>query len=83
MRAGKTSNAGGVATSGLEMSQNAMRLNWSRDEMDERLHDIMRDIHAACLQYGRHTRRALYFAFALASKRSEKLVMRDLFLPKS
>lgn len=50
---GKASNAGGVATSGLEMSQNAMRLNWSRDEVDERLHGIMRDIHAACLQYGK------------------------------
>lgn len=50
---GKASNAGGVATSGLEMSQNAMRLNWSRDEVDQRLHDIMRDIHSACLQYGK------------------------------
>lgn len=50
---GKASNAGGVATSGLEMSQNAMRLSWSRDEVDARLLQIMRDIHTACLQYGR------------------------------
>ena len=50
---GKASNAGGVATSGLEMSQNAMRLSWSRDEVDARLLHIMRDIHTACLQYGR------------------------------
>ena len=50
---GKASNAGGVATSGLEMSQNAMRLSWSRDEVDARLLHIMRDIHSACLQYGR------------------------------
>ncbi len=50
---GKASNAGGVATSGLEMSQNAMRLMWSRDEVDERLHGIMRSIHAACLRHGK------------------------------
>lgn len=50
---GKASNAGGVATSGLEMSQNAMRLSWPRDEVDSRLHCIMRDIHDACLRYGR------------------------------
>jgi glutamate dehydrogenase (NADP+) len=50
---GKASNAGGVATSGLEMSQNAMRLSWERDEVDGRLHGIMRSIHAACLQHGR------------------------------
>ena len=50
---GKASNAGGVATSGLEMSQNAMRLSWPRDEVDTRLHCIMRDIHDACLRYGR------------------------------
>ncbi len=49
---GKASNAGGVATSGLEMSQNAMRLSWTRDEVDARLHEIMRGIHAACLEYG-------------------------------
>ena len=50
---GKASNAGGVATSGLEMSQNAMRLSWSREEVDSRLHGIMCNIHEACLQYGR------------------------------
>ena len=50
---GKASNAGGVATSGLEMSQNAMRLSWPRDEVDQRLHGIMVGIHQACLQHGR------------------------------
>jgi glutamate dehydrogenase (NADP+) len=50
---GKASNAGGVATSGLEMSQNAMRLSWGRDEVDGRLHGIMRSIHEACLHHGR------------------------------
>ena len=50
---GKASNAGGVATSGLEMSQNAMRLSWTRDEVDARLLQIMQGIHAACLQYGK------------------------------
>mgnify|MGYP001159287699 CR=1 FL=1 len=50
---GKASNAGGVATSGLEMSQNAMRLAWGRDEVDARLHGIMRSIHEACLRHGK------------------------------
>ena len=50
---GKASNAGGVATSGLEMSQNAMRLNWTREEVDARLLEIMQNIHAACLRYGK------------------------------
>ena len=50
---GKASNAGGVATSGLEMSQNAMRLSWTREEVDHRLHLIMRDIHEACVTHGR------------------------------
>src|SRR5512141_3041558 len=45
---GKAANAGGVATSGLEMSQNSMRLSWSREEVDQRLHDIMKSIHKAC-----------------------------------
>ena len=45
---GKAANAGGVATSGLEMSQNSMRLNWSREEVDSRLHEIMRNIHRNC-----------------------------------
>ena len=50
---GKASNAGGVATSGLEMSQNAMRLAWSAAEVDNRLHGIMHGIHAACVEHGR------------------------------
>ncbi len=50
---GKASNAGGVATSGLEMSQNALRLSWSREEVDSRLLGIMRSIHGACVQHGR------------------------------
>lgn len=49
---GKASNAGGVATSGLEMSQNAMRLSWPREEVDARLLDIMRGIHKACVRHG-------------------------------
>ena len=49
---GKASNAGGVATSGLEMSQNSLRLSWSSEEVDERLKVIMKDIHEACVQYG-------------------------------
>jgi len=47
---GKAANAGGVATSGLEMCQNSMRLSWSREEVDSRLHDIMISIHDACAQ---------------------------------
>ncbi len=50
---GKAANAGGVATSGLEMTQNSMRLKWSREEVDEKLQTIMRAIHDQCLQYGR------------------------------
>ena len=50
---GKASNAGGVATSGLEMSQNAMRISWPREEVDQRLHSIMVGIHDACLVHGR------------------------------
>jgi len=49
---GKASNAGGVATSGLEMSQNSLRLSWSRKEVDEKLKDIMEDIHDSCVQFG-------------------------------
>ncbi|WP_018987782.1 NADP-specific glutamate dehydrogenase [Aromatoleum toluclasticum] len=49
---GKASNAGGVATSGLEMSQNAMRLSWPREEVDARLYGIMHSIHDACVQHG-------------------------------
>jgi glutamate dehydrogenase (NADP+) len=50
---GKAANAGGVATSGLEMSQNSMRLSWSRREVDERLHAIMKSIHQTCVRYGK------------------------------
>lgn len=50
---GKASNAGGVATSGLEMSQNSLRMSWTAKEVDEKLHNIMNDIHAACVQYGK------------------------------
>jgi glutamate dehydrogenase (NADP+) len=49
---GKASNAGGVATSGLEMSQNSMRMRWFRKEVNERLHDIMISIHESCVKYG-------------------------------
>lgn len=50
---GKASNAGGVATSGLEMSQNSSRISWSREEVDEKLKDIMSDIHDSCIEYGK------------------------------
>ncbi|MDA3890887.1 MAG: NADP-specific glutamate dehydrogenase [Salinivirgaceae bacterium] len=49
---GKAANAGGVATSGLEMSQNSMKLNWGREEVDSRLHHIMIQIHESCVQHG-------------------------------
>ncbi len=49
---GKASNAGGVATSGLEMSQNSLRLSWSREEVDEKLKGIMNNIHKSCVEYG-------------------------------
>ena len=49
---GKASNAGGVATSGLEMSQNSLRISWTREEVDQRLKGIMEDIHNSCLEFG-------------------------------
>jgi len=49
---GKAANAGGVATSGLEMSQNSLRLSWTREEVDSRLHNIMKNIHATCVKHG-------------------------------
>ena len=52
---GKAVNAGGVATSGLEMSQNIMRLHWSAEEVDQKLHFIMQSIHEQCVQYGKQT----------------------------
>lgn len=57
---GKASNAGGVATSGLEMSQNSLRLSWTREEVDERLHNIMKNIHTACVKYGTENGRVNY-----------------------
>jgi glutamate dehydrogenase (NADP+) len=50
---GKAANAGGVATSGLEMSQNSLRLSWSREEVDNRLHNIMINIHSNCVKWGK------------------------------
>lgn len=49
---GKASNAGGVSVSGLEMTQNSERLNWSSEEVDNKLHNIMKSIHEACIRYG-------------------------------
>ena len=49
----KAANAGGVAVSGLEQTQNAMRLSWTREEVDENLLDIMQKIHASCVEHGR------------------------------
>ena len=50
---GKAANAGGVAVSGLEMSQNSLRLSWTREEVDKRLHTIMKDIHETCVKFGK------------------------------
>lgn len=50
---GKASNAGGVATSGLEMTQNSLRFNWTREEVDKKLKDIMEDIHDSCIEFGK------------------------------
>ena len=52
---GKAANAGGVAVSGLEMSQNSLRLSWTREEVDAKLHQIMKDIHTTCVTYGRES----------------------------
>ncbi len=57
---GKAVNAGGVAVSGLEMTQNSQRLNWTREEVDARLHIIMREIHETCVKYGRNGARINY-----------------------
>jgi glutamate dehydrogenase (NADP+) len=61
---GKAANAGGVAISGLEMTQNAMRLYWTREDVDERLQHIMRRIHEQCVEYGRSNGRVNYVAGA-------------------
>jgi glutamate dehydrogenase (NADP+) len=50
---GKASNAGGVATSGLEMSQNSLRITWTREEVNEKLKIIMNEIHNSCIKYGK------------------------------
>ena len=50
---GKAVNAGGVATSGLEMTQNAMHISWAAEEVDQRLRQIMSDIHAQCVKHGK------------------------------
>jgi glutamate dehydrogenase/leucine dehydrogenase len=52
---GKAANAGGVAVSGLEMTQNSMRLAWSRKEVDSKLHSIMQNIHEMCIKYGKES----------------------------
>jgi len=57
---GKAVNAGGVAVSGLEMSQNSMRINWPREEVDERLKGIMKNIHETCVIYGKHGQKVDY-----------------------
>jgi glutamate dehydrogenase (NADP+) len=57
---GKAANAGGVATSGLEMSQNSQRLSWTRQEVDERLHQIMIRIHESCVKYGKEGKSVNY-----------------------
>ena len=58
---GKASNAGGVATSGLEMSQNSLRLSWSFDEVDQKLQSIMKNIHTTCLEFGKEKDYVNYF----------------------
>jgi len=57
---GKAANAGGVATSGLEMSQNSQRLSWTREEVDRRLQGIMKAIHDTCVKYGKEGRHIDY-----------------------
>jgi glutamate dehydrogenase (NADP+) len=50
---GKAANAGGVATSGLEQTQNSMKLSWTAEEVEEKLHQIMKNIHESCVKYGK------------------------------
>ena len=64
---GKASNAGGVATSGLEMSQNSLRLSWSFDEVDQKLQSIMKNIHTTCLEFGKEKDYVNYFRGANVS----------------
>ena len=57
---GKACNAGGVATSGLEMAQNAMHIRWTRNEVDQRLQDIMKEIHHQCVEHGKEGEKINY-----------------------
>ena len=57
---GKAANAGGVAVSGLEMSQNSMRLNWNSEEVDSKLNEIMKNIHDQCVKYGKNENKIDY-----------------------
>ena len=57
---GKAANAGGVAVSGLEMTQNSMRINWSIQEVDSKLNEIMKNIHDQCLEYGKDNNKVDY-----------------------
>ena len=57
----KAANAGGVGVSGLEMSQNSLRIAWTPDEVDQRLKSIMKDIHDQCVEYGQESDRVDYF----------------------
>ena len=59
---GKAANAGGVATSGLEMAQNSMRISWTREEVDARLLQIMQNIHEACVRHGKRTDGSISYA---------------------
>jgi len=77
---GKASNAGGVATSGLEMSQNAIRLSWTREEVDQRLFDIMHNIHESCLKYGKVGDKVIFGKYSgqtVKADGEELLVMRE------
>ena len=57
---GKAANAGGVAVSGLEMSQNSMRINWSAQEVDNKLNEIMKNIHNQCVKHGKNNNKIDY-----------------------
>ena len=76
---GKAANAGGVAVSGLEMSQNSMKLSWPKEEVDEKLNRIMKDIHSACVESGRNGNRIDYIKGAnIAGFRKVADVMLEL-----
>ena len=73
---GKASNAGGVATSGLEMSQNSLRMNWTREEVDTKLKKIMKDIHSSCVEYGSEENYIDYVK-GLVNENLSRLIMID------